>query len=614
MYCTRNITEELIWVGGNDRRLSLFEGIYSVPDGVAYNSYLLLDKKTVLFDTVDQAVGRQFFENLASALKGRALDYLVVHHMEPDHSAVMEELIEKYPGVRIVCNQKSVQMIRQYFTFDVDSRAVVVKEGDVLETGNHRFTFMMAPMVHWPEVMVTYEPEEGLLFSADAFGCFGALNGALFADEVDFARDYLDEARRYYTNIVGKYGPQVQALLKKLADKEIRLLLPLHGFVWRKDVRFLLEKYQLWSAYLPEEQGVMIVYGSVYGDTENAAEILACRLREKDVKTCMYDVSVTPASEILSACFRWSHLVFASITYNTGIFVSMESLLTDIAAHNLQNRTVAFIENGSWAPQSGKLMRQKLEACKNMTFAQNSVTIKSAVKEEQLGQIEALAQELSATAKAPEQKGAAMQTSPLQKLSYGLFVLSARDGGRDNACIINTAIQVTSNPEQLLIAVNKSNLTHDMIVSSQAFALSILSQKAEFAVFKRFGFASGRDTDKFAGLKEERTPQGLRYVSSCANAVIDAAVVQMQDCGTHTVFLAEIRSMQALSDVPSATYAYYHSHIKPQPEKTKEPAAEGGKKRYVCKICGYVYEGEELPPDFVCPICKHGAVDFELKL
>ena len=609
MYCTRNITEQLVWVGANDRRLSMFEGIYSVPDGVSYNSYLLLDEKTVLFDTVDQAVGRQFFENLVGALKGRDLDYLVVHHMEPDHSAVMEELIARYPGVRIVCNQKSLQMIRQYFTFDIDSRAVVVREGDVLETGTHRFTFIMAPMVHWPEVMVTCEPEKGMLFSADAFGSFGALNGALFADEVDFSRDYLDEARRYYTNIVGKYGAQVQALLQKLADREIRLLLPLHGFVWRKDIRFLFEKYQLWSAYLPEEQGVMIAYGSVYGDTENAAEILACRLREQGVRTCMYDVSVTPASDIISACFRWSHLVFASITYNAGVFVSMESLLADLAAHNLQNRTVAFIENGSWAPQSGKLMRQKLEACKNMTFAQNTVTIKSSVKEEQLAQITALAQELCATAKAPEQP--ARQANPLQNLSYGLFVLSANEGGRDNACIINTAIQVTSNPEQLLIAVNKGNLTHDMIVSSKKFALSVLSQNAGFAVFKRFGFVSGRDTDKFAGLTEERTPQGLRYISEGAHAVFDAAVLQMQDCGTHTVFLARIQDMQVLSDAPSATYAYYHRYIKPQPKPA--PASEGGKKRYVCKICGYVYEGEELPPDFVCPICKHGAADFELK-
>ena len=607
MYCTRSITQDLLWVGGNDRRLSMFEGIYSVPDGVSYNAYLLTDEKTVLFDTVDQAVGRQFFENLAYALSGRPLDYLVVHHMEPDHSAVMEELIAKYPEVKIVCNQKSLQMIRQYFTFDIDSRAVIVKEGDVLDTGKHRFTFFMAPMVHWPEVMVTYDSEDKLLFSADAFGSFGALNGALFADEVEYERDYLDEARRYYTNIVGKYGPQVQALLHKLADKEVKILLPLHGFVWRKEIRFLLDKYQLWSTYLPEEQGVMIAYGSVYGNTENAAEILACRLRERGVKTCMYDVSVTPASDIISACFRWSHLVFASITYNAGIFVSMNALLEDLTAHNLQNRVVAFIENGSWAPQSGKLMRQELEKCKNMTFAQNTVTVKSAVKEEQLRQIDALADELAATAAGKkEEKSAA--GNPLQQLSYGLFVLSAKNGDKDNACIINTAMQVTSNPEQILIAVNKANFTHDMIVSSGKFALSVLSQSADFSIFQRFGFASGRDTDKFEDVKEERTGQGLRYISGGANAVIDAAVVQTVDCGTHTIFIAEIRDMQMLSQVPSATYGYYHSHIKP-----RKKAENTGKKSYVCKICGYVYEGEELPADFICPICKHGAADFELR-
>lgn len=395
MYCTKNIASDLVWVGANDRRLAMFEGVYSVPAGVSYNSYLLTDEKTVLFDTVDKAVGRIFFENLEHGLGGRTLDYLIVHHMEPDHSATLSELLLRHPETTVVCNDKTAVMIAQFFGPGAAGRMQLVKEGDTLSTGAHELTFYMAPMIHWPEVMMTYDKTAHTLFTADAFGVFGALNGAIFADEVDFERDYLKEARRYYTNIVGKYGMQVQNLFRKIADLDIRMLCPLHGFVWRRDIEYFFKKYNLWSTYTPEEKGVMIAYASIYGNTENAAEILSSKLRELGVRTVMYDVSVTPASEIIAECFRWSHLVFASSTYNGGVFVTMDELLRDIAAHNLQKRTVAFMENGTWAPVSARQMTAIFAPLKNMTVLEQSISIRSSLTEGQLAEIEALADVLA---------------------------------------------------------------------------------------------------------------------------------------------------------------------------------------------------------------------------
>ena len=395
MYCTKNIASDLVWVGANDRRLAMFEGVYSVPAGVSYNSYLLTDEKTVLFDTVDKAVGRIFFENLEHGLGGRTLDYLIVHHMEPDHSATLSELLLRHPETTVVCNDKTAVMIAQFFGSGAAGRMQLVKEGDTLSTGAHELTFYMAPMIHWPEVMMTYDKTAHTLFTADAFGVFGALNGAIFADEVDFDRDYLKEARRYYANIVGKYGMQVQNLFRKITDLDIRMLCPLHGFVWRRDIEYFFKKYNLWSTYTPEEKGVMIAYASIYGNTENAAEILSSKLRERGVRTVMYDVSVTPASEIIAECFRWSHLVFASSTYNGGVFVTMDELLRDIAAHNLQKRTVAFMENGTWAPVSARQMTAIFAPLKNMTVLEQSISIRSSLTEGQLAEIEALADVLA---------------------------------------------------------------------------------------------------------------------------------------------------------------------------------------------------------------------------
>ena len=621
MYCCRKVTDDLIWVGANDRRLAMFEGVYSVPGGVSYNSYLLLDEKTVLFDTVDAAVGTVFFENVEKSLGGRHLDYIVVHHMEPDHSATLEELVRRYPDVKIICNQKLAVMMKQYFSFDVDAMTQIVKEGETFSSGAHTLTFVNAPMVHWPEVMMTYDMTDGVLFSADAFGTFGALNGALFADEVDFERDYLDEARRYYTNIVGKYGQQVTAVLKKAAGLDIRYLCPLHGFVWRKNIGDLVDVYQHWALYKPEKTGVVIAYASVYHHTENAAECLAVRLREKGIRTVMFDVSVTPASEIIAAVFEYSHLVLASTTYNAGIFVQMENFLYDLVAHNIQNRTVAVIENGSWAPTSGKLIREMLGKCKNLEILNETLTIKSALKEEQLPQIDAIADAIDATipkvsevtpapaaaAADPAAAAPVMDAKAMFKLSYGLFVLTAKDGEKDNGCIINTASQVTAEPNRITIAVNKGNYTHDMIKKTGVFNVSILSQDVTFDTFKHFGFQSGRDTDKFDGYADaERSANGLFYLTKGTNALISAKVTDMKEFETHTLFIADVTECRVLSDVESVTYAYYFAHIKPKPQPVEEKKAG-----WVCKICGYVYEGEELPADFICPLCKHPASDFE---
>ena len=398
MHCVKKVTDDLYWIGGSDRRLALFENVYPIPRGVSYNSYVLLDEKTVLLDTVDASISGLFFENLEYVLNGRTLDYLIVNHMEPDHCAVIGDVVRRYPDVKLVCNAKTVPMLKQFFNFPVEDRTVIVKEMDTLCTGKHTFAFVMTPMVHWPEAMVSYDTVDKILFSADGFGTFGAINGNLFADEVNFERDWLDDARRYFINIVGKYGVQVQNLLKKAATLEIKMICPLHGPVWRENLGWFIEKYDTWSSYKPEDQAVMIAYASIYGNTENAAEILASKLADKGVKNiAMYDVSVTDPSVIVSESFRCSHLVFAAPSYNGGIFTKMETVLSELKAHSLQNRTVAIMENGTWAPVAGRQMREIFAGMKNIELLEECVTIRSAVKEAQEASLEALAEKIASS-------------------------------------------------------------------------------------------------------------------------------------------------------------------------------------------------------------------------
>ena len=398
MHCVKKVTDDLYWIGGSDRRLALFENVYPIPKGVSYNSYVLLDEKTILLDTVDASISGLFFENLEYVLDGRTLDYLIVNHMEPDHCAIIGDVVRRYPDVKLVCNAKTVPMLKQFFDFPVEDRTVIVKEMDTLCTGKHTFAFVMAPMVHWPEAMVSYDTVDKILFSADGFGTFGAINGNLFADEVNFERDWLDDARRYFINIVGKYGVQVQNLLKKAATLEIKMICPLHGPIWRENLGWFIEKYDTWSSYKPEDQAVMIAYASIYGNTENAAEILASKLADKGVKNiAMYDVSVTDPSVIVSESFRCSHLVFAAPSYNGGIFTKMETVLSELKAHSLQNRTVAIMENGTWAPVAGKQMREIFAGMKNIELLEEGVTIRSAVKEAQEASLEALAEKITSS-------------------------------------------------------------------------------------------------------------------------------------------------------------------------------------------------------------------------
>ncbi len=620
MYCTKKITEELTWVGGNDRRLSMFEGVYAVPYGVSYNAYLLKTDKTILFDTVDKAVGKIFFENLEHELDGKDLDYIIVHHTEPDHAATLNELVIRYPNVTVICNAKTETMLYQFFNKKFNTQ--IVTEGETLTIGGHEFTFVNAPMVHWPEVMMTYDKTIKTLFSADAFGHFGALNGAIFADEVDFNADYLDEARRYYTNIVGKYGVQVQAVLRKAGALDIEYICPLHGFVWRNNIGDFIDKYVKWSSYTPEETGVVVAYASVYGNTENTAEIISSKLRDKGIKTVMYDVSVTPASEIISEAFKYSHLVLASTTYNAGIFVQMEAFLQDLVAHNIQNRTVAIVENGSWAATSGKLMKEMLEKCKNMTFIEQQISIKSALKNEQLADIDRLVAQIEDSIKVNAEVGeqvvleSSVDANALIKIGYGLFVLTAKLGDKDNGCIINTVSQVANIPNRIAISINKQNYTHDMIKKSGEFNVSVLTESTPFKVFEHFGFTSGKDTDKFKDCdKKMRASNGIVYVPKYTNAYISGKVISMQDCGSHTLFIADVTEAKELSDMPSVSYAYYFEHIKPKPQLIGKDG-----KYPICKICGFIYDEDtegvkfnELSDDYVCPLCKHPKTDFEIK-
>ncbi len=606
MHCTQKITEDLFYVGSSDRRLALFESVYPIPRGVSYNSYVLLDEKTVLLDTVDRAVSQVFFENIEHVLGGRKLDYVIVNHMEPDHAATLAELILRHPEVTIVTNAKALTMIKQFFTFSAEEMTHLVKEGDVLKTGKHELTFVMAPMVHWPEVMVTYDISTKTLYSADAFGTFGALSGNIFADECDFENRFLDDARRYYTNIVGKYGIQVSALLNKASGLEISMICPLHGPIWRKNIPYIIDKYVKWATYTPEDKAVMIAYASVYGDTENAANILAAKLADKGIKNIVtYDVSTVHSSVIVSEAFRCSHLVFASTTYNAGIFINMEEALLDIQAHNLQNRTVAFIENGSWAATSGNKMKEIFSTLKGTKFIEEKASLKSSVKENNVEEIERIASAIAqdfisetvAPVKAEEKKG--IDKTALFNISYGLFVLTTKEE-KDNGCIINTLTQVADDPLTVTIAVNKKNYSNKAIQSTGKFNVSILTEKTDFSVFKRFGFASGRDTDKFDGFdKVQRASNGLLYLTE-ACTMISANVKQTVDLGSHYLYIADVTEAVKLSGEKPCTYSYYLSHIKPQPITTEK------KTGWVCQICGYVYEGKELPDDFECPLCKHG--------
>ena len=609
MHNVTNITESIYYIGASDRRLALFENVYPIPEGVSYNSYFIDDEKTAVIDTVDKSVSGVFFENIAHLLHGRSLDYVIVNHMEPDHAATLGELMEKYPSAKVVCNAKILAMIKQFFSFDIDSSAVIVKEGEPFSIGSHVFNFVMAPMVHWPEVMVTYESTEKVLFSADAFGVFGALSGNIFADRLEFD---IKEARRYYTNIVGKYGTQVRALLAKASTLEIAFICPLHGPVWRKDFSYIIDKYDKWSSYTPEDKAVAVFYGSIYGNTQNVAEVLCTMLSKRGIDNiALYDVSKTHPSYLIAEAFRCSNLVFASSTYNAGIFVNMETFIHDLVSHNIQNRTVSIIENGSWAPTSGSLMKKLIESCKNMTVLPTTLSVKSSMKPEQLDTLSAIADEIAASLIPEEQSSeiteTAIEPNAMFKLSYGLFVLSANNNGKDNGCIINTVMQVTDNPKRITIAINKANYTHDMIMKDGRFNVSVLSTDADFALFKNFGFASGKDTDKFAPYSESisRSANGLYYLTHFTNAYISAKVISVQDFGTHSVFTADVVEAKVLSDIPSMTYEYYFENVKPK------PVTEENKTGYVCKICGYVYEGDVLPEDYVCPLCKHGPEDFE---
>ena len=627
MHNTRKINDDVFWVGTNDKKAPLFESVFPIPNGMSYNSYLILDEKTVLLDCVDKSGSSVFFENLKYLLKDKKLDYVIINHVEPDHSAALGDLILRYPDVKIIGNSRTIPMIKQFFDFDADKHAIIVKDGEELSTGKHNFVFYTAPMVHWPEVMFTYDSSDKYLYSADAFGTFGTLNGNIFADELDFDRDFLDEARRYYTNIVAKYGPQVQAVLKKLASLEVSALLPLHGPIWRKNISYYIDKYQKWSAYTPEEDGVLIAYSSVYGNTENAVNILAIKLAEAGIKKIgMFDVSVTHPSFVLSQVFRFSHIVLASTTYNAGIFINMETLVHCIAAHNVKNRTIAFIENGSWAATSGKLTKEILSDLENTTFLDNTVSLKSSVKYDNVIEIENLAKAIMASfpengksivSESKNASEAKVDPQAFFKLTYGLFVLSAAkdpsSAEKHSACIINTVMQITDEPKQIVIAVNKANYTHDVIKESGKFNISVLTTSSDFDVFKRFGFQSSRDVDKFAGFEEQykKSNNGLYYLTRDTNSFFSGDVSSVVDYGTHSLFTASVSESAVLSEGVSLSYQYYFDKIKPKPAPI-QPSS--GKNVYVCRICGYIQEYDgELPDDYICPLCKHPKADMELQ-
>lgn len=591
------ITKDIVYVGVNDHKVDLFEGQYVVPNGMAYNSYIVLDDKIAVMDTVDQHFTHEWLDNIQNALNGRKPDYLVVQHMEPDHSANIANFLKIYAEAVVVSSAKAFTMMKQFFGTEFEDRRIVVAEGDTLNLGRHILNFVAAPMVHWPEVIVTYDSCDKVLFSADGFGKFGAL---------DVDEDWACEARRYYIGIVGKYGAQVQALLKKAANLDIRTICPLHGPVLKENLGYYLNLYNTWSSYEPESEGVMIAYTSIYGHTKAAVDKLAEKLRVNGCpKVVVTDLAREDMAEAVEDAFRYNKLVLATTTYNAGIFPFMREFIEHLTERNYQNRTVAFIENGSWAPLAAKVMKGMFEGSKKLTFIDPVVTVKSALNEESSSKLDALAEALSTDYLARRDETANKNDlSALFNIGYGLYVVTCSDGKKDNGLIVNTVTQVTSTPNQIAVTINKDNYSHHIIKQSGIMNINCLSQDAPFSVFQRFGFHSGRSVDKFEGEEVFRSDNGLVFLSKHINSFMSLKVEQYVDLGTHGMFICSVTESRVISNAETMTYTYYQKNVKPKPETQ-------GKKGFVCKICGYVYEGDELPEDFVCPLCKHGAADFE---
>ena len=591
------ITNDIKYIGVNDHQVDLFEGQYVVPNGMAYNSYVILDEKIAIMDTVDQNFTHEWLDNMQKVLSGRKPDYLIVQHMEPDHAANIDNFMKVYPETTVVSSAKAFAMMKNFFGTDYADRRIVVGEMDTLCLGKHTLTFVTAPMVHWPEVIVTYDSYDKVLFAADGFGKFGAL---------DVEEDWACEARRYYIGIVGKYGPQVQALLKKAATLDIAIICPLHGPVLTENLGYYLNLYDIWSSYKVESEGVVVAYTSVYGHTKAAAELMVQKLQEKGCpKVVVHDLARTDMAEAVEDAFRYGKLVLATTTYNADVFPHMKEFIHHLTDRNYQNRTIGLIENGSWAPLAAKVMRGMFEKSKNITFTDTTVKILSALNDDSRAQIDAMAEELCQEYLARQDETANKNDlAALQNIGYGLYVVTSNDGSKDNGLIVNTVSQVTDSPNRIAVTINKQNYSHHVIKQTGILNVNCLDTTAPFDVFQNFGFQSGRNTDKFAGIEELRSDNGLRFLPRHINALMSLKVENYVDLGTHGMFICSITEARVISPKESMTYAYYHANVKPQPETE-------GKKGFVCKVCGWVYEGEELPEDIICPLCKHGYADFE---
>lgn len=593
----KSITSDIIYVGVNDHKTDLFEGQYRIPNGISYNSYVVLDECVTVFDTVDINFTHEWLDNLGEALGDRKPDYLVVQHMEPDHSANIKEFLSVYPDAKVVANIKTFKMMEGFFGTDYTQRRVVVEDMGTLCTGRHTFTFVFAPMVHWPEVMVTYDSYDKVLFSADGFGKFGAL---------DIDEPWDDEARRYFIGIVGKYGVQVQNLLKKAATLDISVICPLHGPILTENLSHYIELYNTWSSYGVESEGILIAYTSVYGNTKKAVDLLANKLREFSCpKVVIMDLARCDMSQAVANAFRYGRIVLATTTYNASIFPYMREFIDHLCERNFQNRSIALIENGSWAPLAAKLMRAQLSQQKNLTFAETKVTITSALNSESTEAISKLAEELCRDyiARSP-QTADKNNMSALFNIGYGLYVVTSNDGKKDNGLIVNAVTQVTNTPNRVAVTINKMNYSHHIIKQTGVMNVNCLSVDAPYSLFENFGYRSGRAENKFQGQDNPRSDNGLVFLKQYINSFISLKVTDYVDLDTHGMFICEVTEARVMSDRQTMTYNYYLQNVKPKP-------VTEGKKGFVCKVCGFVYEGDELPEDYICPLCKHGVADFE---